>query len=99
MKLVNIRSFVRGGYRTLTEQVTLIAGTEVLGTWTPVGWVDELERMRRQDERARQIATLGRMQAQILSPEAARAADKSQFVVKPKPVVKIPSLWPLFRRR
>ena len=37
MKLVNIRSFVRGGYRTETEPVQVLRGSVVIGTWVPAG--------------------------------------------------------------
>lgn len=33
---MNIRTFLRGGYRSLEEPTTIISGTTPLGTWTPV---------------------------------------------------------------
>lgn len=41
MKLMNTRSFIRGGYLTATEPVSVIRGEEVIGVWTPAVRVAE----------------------------------------------------------
>lgn len=35
MKLMNVRTLVRGGYLSATEPVQVVRGTEVLGVWSP----------------------------------------------------------------
>lgn len=36
MKLMNVRDFVRGGYRTVTEEVVIMKNLEPVGIWTPI---------------------------------------------------------------
>lgn len=35
---MNIRSFVRGGYRTVTEPTDILVGQTVIGRWVPDGY-------------------------------------------------------------
>lgn len=36
--LMNIRTFLRGGYKDLTAPTTIISGTTRLGVWLPDSW-------------------------------------------------------------
>jgi hypothetical protein len=36
--MMNVRTFLRGGYAETTDPVTVISRTTVVGTWYPVGW-------------------------------------------------------------
>lgn len=35
--MTTVRAFLRGGYRTATGPVAVMAGLELVGTWTPAG--------------------------------------------------------------
>ena len=34
---MGVRAFLRGGYKTLVEPTEILVGSEVIGTWYPVG--------------------------------------------------------------
>lgn len=36
MKLMTVREFVRGGYRTVTEEVVIMKNLQPVGIWTPI---------------------------------------------------------------
>jgi hypothetical protein len=36
MKLMTVRDFVRGGYRTVTEEVVIMRNLEPVGIWKPI---------------------------------------------------------------
>lgn len=39
--MVTVRAFLRGGYRTYTGPVDVMAGLELVGTWLPAGTAAE----------------------------------------------------------
>lgn len=40
-RLVNVRTFIRGGYLALTEPAEVIRGAKVIGTWYPAAGAGE----------------------------------------------------------